>query len=229
MGQLALPLPPHKALLSRADFLVSDSNRAALGWIDRWPHWPSPALVLYGPAECGKSHLARLWCARAGAPLVSGAALAEGFALDPHASIAVDGGELAPERALLHLYNHCGERGASLLLTARRPPAAWPIALADLRSRLCAAAAAGIGMPDDALLSAILVKHFADRELKIAPAVIAYLVARIERSFAAAAAAAAQLDAAGLAGRRPITVALVREVFGWAAAQERSGSESTVT
>ena len=229
MSQLALPLPPPMTLLSRADFLVSDSNRAGLGWIDRWPLWPSPAFVLYGPAECGKSHLARLWCARAGAALISGAALSEDLALDPHASIAVDGAERAPERALLHLYNRCFERGTSLLLTARRPPATWPIALADLRSRLCAAGAAGIGMPDDALLSAVLVKHFADRELSVAPPVIAYLVTRIERSFAAAASAAAKIDGASLAARRPVTVALVRQVMGWSAVQAPPGSESAVT
>ncbi len=61
------------------------------------------------------------------------------------------------------------ERGGSLLLTTPAPPAALPIALADLASRLRALPVAGIAPPDDALLAAVLVKHFADRQLRVAP------------------------------------------------------------
>jgi chromosomal replication initiation ATPase DnaA len=70
MSQLGLDLP-YRPALGRADFLVSDCNAAALGWIERWPDWPSHALVLHGPEGCGKSHLAHLWCERAGARLIS--------------------------------------------------------------------------------------------------------------------------------------------------------------
>src|SRR6202042_3564037 len=131
---------------------------------------------------------------RSGAALISGDAVA---LRDPAAlpsAIAVDDADLADERSLLHLYNLTLERAGHLLLTAQAPPASLPIGLADLASRLRSLPVAGIGLPDDALLAAVLVKHFADRQLRVAPAVFAYLLPRIERSFTAAAAVAARLD-----------------------------------
>ena len=69
----------------------------------------------------------------------------------------------------------------------RQPPAAREIALADLGSRLRALPVVGIEPPDDILVAALLVKQFADRQIRVAPGVIAYLLPRMERSFAAAA------------------------------------------
>jgi chromosomal replication initiation ATPase DnaA len=204
---------PVETRYGRADFLVSDSNRAAFDLIERWPDWPARALVLYGPAGSGKTHLAHLWCERSGAVLVAGdaAVLSEPAALP--SAVAIDNAERAPERPLLHLYNLCIERGGSLLLTMPAPPAALPIGLADLASRLRALPVAGIAPPDDALLAAVLVKHCADRQLRVAPDVFAYLMPRIERSFAAAASLAARLDKHSLEIGRPITIKLARAVL----------------
>jgi len=212
--QLAIDLPFRPAL-GRADFLVSDCNAAALRRIESWPDGPGRALVLHGPARSGKSHLAHLWCERSGGGLISGAALVEHdpsvIAAQP--AVAVDDSECAAERSLLHLFNCCGESGAGLLVVARQPPSVWPIALPDLASRLRAAEAVGIGPPDDALLAAVLVKHFTDRRLPVKPGVLAYLVPRMERSFAAAAALAAALDRLALSAHRPVGLGLARQAL----------------
>ena len=122
------------------------------------------------------------------------------------------GGPIA-ERALLHLYNRIAERGGHLLLTAAGPPAHWLLTLPDLVSRLRLAPAAALGMPDDALLSALMVKLFADRQVAVAPEVPAYLVPRVERTFAAVASLVERLDRAALAEGRPVTVPLARAVL----------------
>ena len=70
-----------------------------------------------------------------------------------------------------------------------------------------------IDPPDDTLLAAVLVKHFADRQLRITPPVIAYLVRRMERSFAMAAAVAARLDGLALATGRKIGFPLARQAL----------------
>jgi chromosomal replication initiation ATPase DnaA len=212
--QLALDLPFRPAL-GRADFLVSDCNAAALQRIERWPDWPGRALVLHGPTRSGKSHLAHLWRERSGGVLIAGAALAEHdpSALAAEPAVAVDDAECAAERWLLHLFNCCAESGAGLLVVARQSPAVWPIGLPDLASRLRAAAAVGIGPPDDALLAAVLVKHLADRRLPVKPGVVAYLVARMERSFAGTAALAAALDRLALSGHRPVGLGLARQAL----------------
>jgi chromosomal replication initiation ATPase DnaA len=212
MRQRAFDLPV-KTGFATADFLVSDCNREAFELIERWPDWPSPALALYGPPGSGKTHLAHVWCERAKAELISGRAIDAGL-LPGTAALAIDDVEQAQEEPLLHLYNSALERGGTLLLTMPAPPASLLLALPDLASRLRALPVVGIGPPDDAVLGAVLVKHFTDRQISVRPGVIAYLVARIERSFAAAAAVAAQLDEAALAAARPITVKFAREVLG---------------
>jgi chromosomal replication initiation ATPase DnaA len=214
--QLAIDLP-HRPALGRADFLVSDCNRAALGWIESWPDWPGGRLALYGPEGSGKSHLARLWCAASGARLVAGASWAPPDLLLRNAAvppaIVVDDAEAASEITLLHLYNSCAEAGIGLLVVSRQAPASWPIALPDLASRLRAMPGVAIQPPDDALLAAVLVKHFADRQLRVLPSVISYLVPRMERSFAMAAALAGRLDELALAAGRPIGLPLARRAL----------------
>jgi chromosomal replication initiation ATPase DnaA len=202
---------------ARSDFLRSESNVAAAECVDRWPNWPSATLVLYGPAGCGKTHLVHLWCERASARLVTGKTLTEATLPrlfdEPAHRVAIDDAHRASERALLHLYNFCVESRGSLLITVRQPPGSWEIALGDLRSRVRAALAVAIEAPDDALLGAVLVKHFADRQLRVAPGVIAYLLRHMERSFADAAKVAAHLDAAALSNGGPVTIPLARRVL----------------
>jgi chromosomal replication initiation ATPase DnaA len=230
MTQLAIDLPFQPAL-GAADFLVSESNRAAFAWVERWPDWPGRALVLYGPVQCGKSHLARLWSARSAGRLVHGPAL-HGLSPPELAAlpcIAIDDADAAPERVLLHIYNCCRETGSFLLIVARKPPSRWPTALPDLASRLRAMPVVGIDPPDDALLAGLLVKHFADRQIRVAPSVVGFAVRRIERSFAAAAAFVGALDRAALGAGRPIGIALVRRVLAEIGAQPEPRSDLGVT
>lgn len=224
MSQLALDLPT-RASLDGADFLVAPSNRAAVATIDRWPDWPSHALALVGPEACGKSHLAAVWRARSGADMPGHEAIAarsRAMRRDRPAVLLEDvdrglrAGGIDPVD-LFHLHNWLRERGGFLLLTGREPPARWPTTLKDLASRLAALPVARISAPDDDLLAALLVKQLADRQIRVEPKLVEFVLTRIERSFAAIAAAAALLDRESLRRRRPITVPLARELLGQAA------------
>jgi len=221
--QLALDLG-HRPAFGRDNFLVAPCNADAVAWIDRWPDWPAPGLALWGAPASGKSHLAAVWRSRAAAACPDPARLAGRAPADiaqGAPAVVLDGldaalaaaaaGGLA--EAVLHLYNHLAAAGGHLLVTGEAPPARWAIALADLRSRLVALPAVGIERPDDATLAAVLVKLFADRQVRVGEEVVALLVARMERSFAAAAAAVDALDRAALAAGRAVTPALVREIL----------------
>lgn len=215
--QLAIPFEQRPAL-GGEDFLVTPANAEAVAWIDRWPSWAAPCLTVWGPEGCGKTHLARVFLARTGGALLDRADVAQAAAEAPGRVYVIEDMDAAPlegddAAALFHLYNAAKEAGGHLLLTARRAPARWEVALADLRSRLNAAPAVEITAPDDDLLEALLMKQFADRQLRVEAEVIAYLAPRMDRTFRAARDIVAAIDAEALARRRNVTVPLAREVL----------------
>lgn len=216
-AQLTLKLPVRSAM-GAEDFIVTASNQEAVALLDRWPDWPARTLVLSGAAGAGKTHLAQVWAQRSGAHTVAAPALAQQLeALLQYQAVIVDDvdrlfGMAAGEQALFHLYNHIQQSGTMLLISAL-PPTQAVIALPDLRSRLRAAPLLTLQPPDDALLAGLLIKHFSDRQLRVGQEVVDYLLSRIERSAAAAAAAVAALDEAALAKRSAITVPLARAVL----------------
>lgn len=211
--QLVFDLPA-KDGMTRAEFFVSPANALALAALDGWQGWPGGKMMLLGPPGAGKSHLAQIWATDTGAAQVAGAELADTDipALAAARVVVEDAeavaGDAQAEAALFHLHNLLAQTGGALLLTAAMPPRDWGLTLPDLMSRMQAAPVTRIEPPDDALLSAVLVKLFADRQLAVAPNLIPYLVARMPRSVGAARELVAALDAAALAEGRPVTRSL---------------------
>jgi DnaA regulatory inactivator Hda len=218
--QLALDLP-HRPHFSRADFLAAEANQSALAALDAFGATSGSSMAISGPPGSGKTHLAHIWASRTGArwitPETLHAALPE-LASSPPTALAFDAadrvaGDAAAETGLFHLLNLVRQQGGSLLLTGRQPPARWAIKLPDLRSRLAALNTVGVGAPDEALLGAVLVKLFADRQVSLGGEVIAYLLPRMDRSLDSARALVAAIDAEALAGKRAITVPLAAKVL----------------
>jgi chromosomal replication initiation ATPase DnaA len=214
--QLAFSLP-HMENFSRADFLEAPSNASALHLIERWPDWPGRVVALAGPVGSGKSHLASIWADLSGARFLSARALGETHlpsALATGALVIEDvSDDRLDERPLFHLINLAAEQAAYLLVTAHTAPAGWKVQLADLASRLRALPVLSIAAPDDALLRAVLIKLFADRQVAADETLIAYLATRLERSIGAARRVVDLLDREGLRLKRPVTRALAAEVL----------------
>ncbi len=211
----------HRSALERSDYLVAKSNESAVQWIDRWPNWPAPLLVINGPAASGKTHLAAVWCEKTEAEAIRPEMLlsrtAEQIA-QAGEHIMIDGvdpwlGERDAETTLFHLYNILKEEQRSLLVTMRMAPSHADFAIADLASRWRAAPVATIDPPDDILLASILIKQFSDRQLTVGNEVIQYVLPRMERSFTAARDIASLADRLALAEKRGISVPLLRRVL----------------
>jgi chromosomal replication initiation ATPase DnaA len=210
-----LPLDPR---FGREDFLVSPSNEQAYSRIESWPDWGDTVLVLNGPRGSGKSHLAAIWAATAHAWTV------EAFEIVPkQVPHLISGGALAiedidradrDEAALFHLLNLAREKRAFVLLTCVKPPDQWGLRTADLLSRLRLAPSVSIGAPDDALLKAVLVKLFVDRQWVVDTSVVDYIALRIERSLAKAAEFVAALDREALSRGRRVSRAIAAEILG---------------
>src|ERR1700722_12418430 len=214
--QLALALD-HAVSFAREDFLSGPSNATALALLDGWPDWPARAVVLIGPEGSGKSPLGAIWGLGAGARFLAARALGEASLPAELATGALVVEDIAAgafdERALFHLLNLAREERAYLLLTARTAPAGWVVGIPDLASRLKALPAVVVTAPDDALLRAVLVKLFADRQLAVDESLIGYVAMRIERSLAAARAVVARLDQEAMRQKRPLTRALAAEMM----------------
>ncbi|MEO6299029.1 MAG: chromosomal replication initiator DnaA [Paracoccaceae bacterium] len=209
--QLAFDLP-NVATFRRDDFFTSPANDAALRTVD---DPTTTRLLLVGPPGSGKTHMAHIWATAHGAQLIPLSDLSEALpGIASTAAIAIDAADhpARNETALFHLHNLLAPSGR-LLLTATTPPRDWAIQLPDLLSRLQAMPMARLDPPDDALLSAVLIKLFADRQITVPPNLIAYLVARMERSIDAARRLVALLDARALALARPISRTLAAEVL----------------
>lgn len=216
--QLSFDLPVRQAL-GREDFFVSPANASAVAMIELWPDWPSNKLLLQGPEGSGKTHLAHVWSHISGATLINAQELPEQdiptLASGPVAIENADtiAGQIAQEEALFHLHNLVLAEGQSLLITARAPAKLWGLNLPDLASRMQGTAQADLTAPDDALLSALLMKLMADRQLIPTPNLVPYLVRRIDRSFAAAQDIISRLDDEALARNVPLSRTLAADLL----------------
>jgi chromosomal replication initiation ATPase DnaA len=219
-----LPLDPR---FGAEDFLVSPSNEQAYGMIETWPEWPDTILLLVGPRGSGKSHLASIWATNAHAWTVDAVAISHDKVphLVSNGALAIedmDRGE-RDEAALFHLLNLAREKKASLLITCETPPDRWSLKTPDLLSRLRLAPSVALDAPDDALLKAVLVKLFVDRQLVVDTSVVDYIALRIERSLAKASEIVGLLDREALSRGRRVSRAIAAEILG--AAQETDENE----
>jgi chromosomal replication initiation ATPase DnaA len=169
--------------------------------------------VLFGPKGCGKSHLVAAWLSVSKGECIAAAQLTRAR-LPTAAAIAIEDVDAASgeerDRALLALFERSN---GTLLLTGARAPAEWPVAIADLKSRFAALLAFPLWAPDDALLGGLARKLFADRQLEVRDAVIARMLAGIERTPCAVSDFVARADRKALSQRRKVTEKLVSELL----------------
>ena len=206
-------------LQGQDDYIIGACNKLAAAWINRWPDWPKPghSLNLVGPARAGKSHLAAIWQEMCGARLCDRPAELASIVAGADVPLVVldkfDSAFNWPEDTLFHLFTRCDVESGGLLMLSEKPVAQMHWNLADLGSRMRGVAMASIDLPDDSLIYALLDKYFADRQLLAPPAMLRYLISRMERSFDTVQTIAAALDRRSIADKKPLSVDLARLVL----------------
>ncbi len=208
LSQLPLAFVARRST-SRPDFVPGACNESALGFIDTWPHWPAQVCALWGPSGSGKTHLSHIWLADSQALELKASELSiEHISeLAPGAAFLIDGADHAEGGAgLFHLINFVNQSRGWLLMTGLDAPQRWPTSVPDLHSRLTAVPGVALQAPDEALIARVLLKLFADRQLKLPEALIDYLVPRLRRSFADAERIVALMDHMALEKKRGVSI-----------------------
>lgn len=187
-------MPSTPPRLTRDAFVVSASNENALRALDAWIASEDYLLVICGPKGSGKSHLAEILGRDCGDVLI----------IDN-----IQDGK-SPED-ILRLVEKARETGGRVALVGRGEPKEWAADLKDLETRLNAAARITLVEPDEALLRAVIVKVFKDRQLRAPGAIAGYAASRLPKTFAAAQAFVAALDALSIEKGQPIGLKLARQ------------------
>ncbi|MDJ0739164.1 MAG: DnaA regulatory inactivator Hda [Gammaproteobacteria bacterium] len=188
-----------------------------------------PVLFLSGPDGCGRTHLLLGQCAAAERRGLRCAYLPLGDAdrLDPALTDGLDGldlvavddvhriaGDATWEQALFHLFNRCRDSGTRLVFAADRGPAALPLDLPDLRSRLTWGLTIALRPLDDAGRLVLLQSLARRRALDLPDEVARYLLQRGPRHPGALSGTIERLDQASLAAQRRLTIPFVRDQLG---------------
>lgn len=190
MSQIALPLD-WPADATADEFLIDDSNRAAVRHLEHWGAWPVMASVLTGPRKSGRSLLGRIFRGQTGGQVI-------------------DDADRADDEAMFHAWNTAQATRRPLLLIAETPPGAWGVRLPDLRSRLAATPIVAIEPPSQALVEALAAHLLARRGLDARGDLTRWIAHRIERSHIAVIRAVDALDEAALSRHRRLTIPLAR-------------------
>ncbi|MDG6078644.1 ATPase [Erythrobacter litoralis] len=191
MAQFALPLSDGLAS-GPAQIVLGEGNRAVADALGRPEDWPYRTAVLTGPPRSGKSLFLR-W-----------------FAETPD-GIVIDDAKSASEDEIFHLWNRAQGEGRPLLIAVGE--GAWRIDLPDLGSRIGAALQLRIGPPDDAMAADLILSHAAQRGLALGDGAPAYLVPRIERSYASIEHVVAAIDRLSLERKAPATMSIWRDAL----------------
>ena len=202
--------------MGRKDYYVSKSNEDAVAWIDKWPGWPAFGLVVVGPSGAGKTHLASVLKHFSNGILVKNSDIGEKNILELSSNnclILEDIDVNLSEANLLHLFNFLLENNSKIMITSKIPIKKLSIKLADLKSRLLSLSQVNLGLPDDTLLSRVIIKQFSDKGVKIDMEVVNYLLRRMDRSFLSANGLVAKIDFASIQSSRKITIPFVRELL----------------
>ncbi len=199
---------------SMEDFVIGDCNRVAADYIRTWPDWPWHAVVLVGPAACGKTHLANVWQGRAAALQIEAQALTREMVPELGPAVIVENAERTRDwQALLHLYNWVGANQGHVLMTASTNPAKWDLPLKDLASRLNSTPSLRLTDPDQEILAAVMMKQFSDRQIMVDQAVVSFLLKRMERSFQSVQKIVSRIDRMALEKKTRITIPLAKKVI----------------
>ena len=211
---------PNKKALGIEDYIITDSNNFAFDLIVKILKGDTNFGLISGPSYSGKTHLSKI--------LMKNARNYKTLYLDRDYQNTLERLEASDililenidkvkhdksEQDLFHIINFAKENNKKLLMTSRKPISEIDLNLEDLKSRLNSILEAKIKEPDDQLMKLILIKILNDKQLKINPNVIDFLVSRLERSYESINLFIEKIDKFSLEKSKKITIPLISDLL----------------
>ena len=211
---------PNKTSLGVEDYIVTDSNNYAFDLIVKMVKGEINFGLISGPPYSGKTHLSKI--------LIKNASNYKALYIDRDYQNILDKFESSDililenidkvkydksEQDLFHIINLVKESNKKLLMTSRKSISEIDLSLEDLKSRLNSIIEAKIKEPDDQLMKLILIKIFNDKQLKINPNVIDFLMSRLVRSYESINLFIEKIDKFSLERGKNITIPLINDLL----------------
>ena len=211
---------PNKTALGIEDYIITDSNNFAFDLIIKMVKGEINFGLISGPPYSGKTHLSKI--------LIKNASNYKALYIDRDYQNILDKFESSDililenidkvkydksEQDLFHIINLVKENNKKLLMTSRKSISEIDISLEDLKSRLNSILEAKINEPDDQLMELILIKIFNDKQLKINPNVIDFLMSRLVRSYKSINLFIEKIDNFSLEKGKKITIPLINDLL----------------
>ena len=211
---------PNKSALGIEDYMITDSNNFAFDLIIKMVKGEINFGLISGPPYSGKTHLSKI--------LVKNTINYKSLYIDRDYQNILDKFESSDililenidkikydksEQDLFHIINLVKESNKKLLMTSRKSISEIDLSLEDLKSRLNSILEAKIKEPDDQLIKLLLIKIFNDKQLKINPNIIDFLVSRLERSYESINFFIEKIDKFSLEKGKKITISLINDLL----------------
>ena len=211
---------PNKKALGIEDYIVTNSNNFAFDLIVKMVKGEINFGLISGPPYSGKTHLSKiliknarnykiLYFDRDYQNMLNRFEDSDFFILENINNVKHD----KFEQKLFHIINLAKENNKKLLMTSRKPISEIDLNLEDLKSRLNSILEAKIKEPDDQLMELLLIKIFNDKQLKINPNIIDFLVSRLERSYESINLFIEKIDKFSLEKGKKITIPLINDLL----------------
>ena len=199
------------------DFYVSKSNKHVLEILNRWPKWEKNFLNICGEKYSGKTHLVNIFMKKFGGFKIESKELNENILtkIKVHQNIILENiDKNINEKLFYSLINIIDQDNKYLITTSNIEISNISFALADLKSRTKNFILVNLDIPDDNLISALLLKNLSDRQISIDKKLIHFIIKRIDRSYSKIFDFIYKIDEVSLKKKKSIDFKIIKEVLG---------------
>ena len=198
------------------DFYVSTNNFEAYKLIENWPKWSGKFINIFGPAGCGKTHLANIFNKKINSFFIKASNLNNSSlpAIKAKECLIIDEYQNNIEENLLYsILNNCLLSNQYIVVNSLKPIQSFEIKLNDLKSRFSSFVNISIDLPTDELIKVIISKNFSDKQVKIDNKLLEYILKNIDRSYEKIFDLIDKLDNFSLSTGKSININLIKKAL----------------